>query len=766
MASMTATELDRLALETCHREPIHIPGSIQPHGMLLALEMPGLVVDRASANVEEWVGKPAAAILGRPVEEALGVDLGGRLRAALADGSIERSPVALAGARAILPGGPRSFEAIAHRSGPSMVVVELEPAAGDEATPPDRLHARVRAALSRLEGEPSLDDVCRAAAVEVRRITGVDRVLIYRFNEEWDGTVVAEDGNGALASYLGQKFPANDIPEQARALYRASRLRLIPDADYEPVPLVGRPGRDAPLDLSQSTLRSVSPVHVEYMRNMGTGASMSISILRNGELWGLISCHNREPHLVPFEVRTACDLLGRVLSIQVDAWERRSELEHRIGRQAAVARLLIEMAEGDDFVQGLVRRPEVLLDVTRAAGAAIYHEGDCFKVGATPAQPELEAIADWLATEDRGAVFSTDMLARQMPGAAAEAIKDAASGVLAVPISQLHRSMILWFRPEVLKTETWGGDPRKAAPAADGRIHPRSSFAAWRETVRLRAEPWRPAEVEAADDLRKAILGVVLRRAEERAQLTAELERSNQELEAFSYSVSHDLRAPFRHILGYAELLGEEEDARLSPEGRRYLGTIIESAQFAGALVDNLLAFSQMGRTTIIPTPIAMDALFREAIRAAQAELELAGRAVEWRLGPLPEVEGDVMMLRQVVTNLISNAVKYTRTRDRAVITVEGSTQGREAVFAVGDNGIGFDMSHVDKLFGVFQRLHRMEEFEGTGIGLANVRRIVNAARRPGLGRGRGRPRARPSGSPCRSRRKAVPPTRPARGGA
>ena len=259
-----------------------------------------------------------------------------------------------------------------------------------------------------------------------------------------------------------------------------------------------------------------------------------------------------------------------------------------------------------------------------------------------------------------------------------------------------------------------GATPRKNAPAEDGRIHPRRSFEAWQETVRLKAAPWRPSEVEAANDLRKAILEIVLRRAEERAQLSAELERSNKELEAFSYSVSHDLRAPFRHIIGYAELLREEEESSLSAEGKRYLATIVESAQFAGTLVDNLLAFSRMGRTSIHPVPINMDSLTHELIREVQTEIG-PGRSVAWQVGHLPEVEGDIMMLRLAMTNLISNAVKYTRKQPAAIIEIAGSIQGGEAVFYVKDNGIGFDMRHVDKLFGVFQRLHRMEEFEGTG---------------------------------------------------
>ncbi len=725
MTSSTINSAMDEALATCDREPIHIPSQIQPHGVLLTLALPDLRVVQVSTNVTDRLGRSPDSLLNGPVEVALGGDLAGRLRTAVADGSIERHPITITSARVEVDGGARSFEIIAHRSG-DMLVVELEPSSEDEATLSRRLYSLVRNFLARVENESTVIGVCQIAAVEIRRITGVDRVLIYQFDANWDGRVIAEDRNEVLPAYLGLKFPASDIPRQARALYRANRLRLIPDAGYEPVTIVPElaPGTEKPLDLSFSTLRSVSPIHVEYMRNMGTGSSMSISILINGELWGLISCHNQAPFLVPFEIRSSCDFLGQVLAIQIEAKAQKAEFTHRIDRQAAVGRLLTEMSEVDSFVDGLVKHPEILLSVTQAQGAAILHDGHCFRLGSTPEVIDVEAIADWLANANRGDVFATNSLGKQMPGSAAPTITDSASGLLAVAISQLHRGFILWFRPEVLQTESWGGDPTKNAPAADGRIHPRRSFEAWKETVRLQSIPWRTSEVEAANDLRKAILEIVLRRAEERAQLSAELERSNKELEAFSYSVSHDLRAPFRHIVGYAELLREEEGSQLSEEGKRYLATIVESAQFAGTLVDNLLAFSRMGRTSIHPVPIHMDTMTREVVREVQTEL--GDRSVEWKIGHLPEVQGDLMMLRLAMTNLISNAAKYTRKREHAVIEIEGSTQGLEVIFQVRDNGIGFDMKHVDKLFGVFQRLHRMEEFEGTGIGLANVRRIMS----------------------------------------
>jgi light-regulated signal transduction histidine kinase (bacteriophytochrome) len=714
---------DPADLSACDSEPIQIPGSIQPHGLLLALGEPGLEVLQVGTNLEAMLGVGLEAVLGRDVREVVGPGLAMLVVDSVDNPSLSRQPAFLAKGPILLDPDQRSFDAILHRADETLIL-ELEPSLIDEPAAFRDLYPMVRTSLTSLEGSAGVPDACALAAAEVRRITGFDRVLIYQFDEGWNGTVVAEDRNEELPSYLGHRFPASDIPAQARELYRTCRIRAIPDIGYQPSPIVPptNPRTARPLDLGLATLRAVSPVHLEYMANMGTPASLSISILIDGALWGLISCHHATPRRVPFEARTACEFLARVLALQVAARLQRDEYERRIARKSVQARLLAGMTEADDFVEALARQEADLLALVEAEGAAILHDGRCTRVGRTPDEETINRLADRLEREGRDDLFAADSLAGHFPDA--EAIKDIASGMLAIKTSKIHRGYLFWFRPERLKTVTWGGDPHKSAePGLDGRIHPRKSFEAWRQTVRLTSEPWRPGEVEAATELRAAIVGIVLRTAEERAQLSAELERSNKELEAFSYSVSHDLRAPFRHIVGYSEMLREEEGDRLGPEGKRYVDTIIESAQYAGTLVDNLLAFARMGRTTIHPVPIDMNSLIRDVIRDVMTET--GARSIEWVVGDLPPVQGDLMMMRLAMSNLASNAVKYTRPCDRAVVEIAAEPRGTEVVFSIKDNGIGFDMRYVDKLFGVFQRLHRMEDFEGTGIGLANVRRIM-----------------------------------------
>ncbi len=708
-------------LTGCAQEPIHIPGSIQPHGVLLAVTAGDFRLLQCSANAGAVLNADVAMALGRPLRDVLAAGAADLLDD-LVPGRVPDKGTALL--RQVTAGG-QIYNLIAHEADGALILEfeEVDPAATGSL---DALYPQIRTFVDVLGSTPSIEEMNAVAAAEVRRLTGFDRVLIYRFDENWHGTVVAEDRNDRLPSYLDLRFPASDIPAQARELYRLNRLRLIPDADYAPVPIlpVANPATGRPLDLSFSVLRSVSPLHLEYMKNMGTPASMSISIVAEGRLWGLISCHHSGPRRVPVHVRTACDFLGQVVAMQISAKSRSFDTALRVERQAIQTRLLSFMAAEDHFIQGLTQHPGELLALAAADGAAVVFNGAYALLGRTPDETGVRAIIDWLGRDQaQHEVYQTDTLSAEMPGA--DAFADTASGLLAIAISQLHPSFVLWFRPEVVQTVNWGGDPRKASAPEPGalRLHPRKSFEMWKETVRLKSLPWSPVEVDTAATLRNAIVGIVMRKAEELAQLTDELTRSNKELEAFSYSVSHDLRAPFRHIVGYAELLKSDDTVQLHDRGRRYLDTIIESAFSAGKLVDDLLGFSQMGRATLMPIKVDMNRLVDEVRRTMKPDMN--DREIDWQVADLAASWGDPSMLRLVIQNLLSNAVKYTRPRAVARIEVGSERNQKETVYWVRDNGTGFDMAYVDKLFGVFQRLHRMEDFEGTGIGLANVRRIV-----------------------------------------
>ncbi|MCQ4313956.1 ATP-binding protein [Pseudomonas stutzeri] len=720
MASSNERDSLARAVALCGEEPIHIPGSIQPHGFLLVLKEPQLIIVQASENVLHWLGVDAQALLGRPLTELIGECGFAERLAALAED--DHNPFHLSDISFSLPErvDQPSFALMAHRYD-GQLIVEFE-RAGSSGKAYDTLYPLMRTFVVQLQEAQDLELICQLAVREVKRITGFGRVKAYRFDAQGNGLVLAEEADDGYPRYLGLHFPASDIPPQARQLYRNNLIRVIQDANYKPCPLLPpiNPDTGKPLDLSFASLRSVSPVHLQYMRNMGTLASMSISIVIQGELWGMISCHDASPRAVGYQTRTACELLGRILSLQIEAKEAAALAQRKLELRRQIVEMLSAMADRDSVIEGFKSLPTVVLGFASASGAAIISGEHHETIGETPPPELLTRLTLWLSQQQERLVFSTDCVMRDIP--AVPELAEHGAGLLAISISRLHPHYLLWFRREQIKTVNWAGQADKQRDDHGG-LTPRDSFESWRETVRGYARPWQQVEMEGALELRTAVLGIVLRKAEEMAQLAGELRESNKELESFSYSVSHDLRAPLRHIAGYAELLGELEGSKLSDRGLRFLDNISDAARFAGTLVDNLLSFSQMGRAALRLSDVNLHALV-ESIRQELAP-DCEDRQIEWQVRAMPVVVADAAFIHMALRNLISNAIKYSRTREHATIEIGAEQRAEETIVYVRDNGVGFNMQYANKLFGVFQRLHRMEEFEGTGIGLASVRRIV-----------------------------------------
>ncbi|HZY16889.1 MAG TPA: ATP-binding protein [Ramlibacter sp.] len=688
-------------LVLCAEEPIRVPGAIQPHGWMVVLDGEGSLVGYSANWRDAQQAQQALAL----VREALG---------GLDDGE---APAPLG----VVEVDGRALDVLAHRRG-GLTVVEFEPRSPQTGTQAP-IYSLARHFLPQLQRADTVGKLAQLAADEIKRLTGFGRTLVYRFDEEGHGEVLAEAIEPGYDSYLGHRFPAADIPPQARDLYRLNQIRLIPDAHYTAVPLLGAaPGWDSrTLDMSFATLRSVSPVHLEYMRNMRTLASMSVSIVLGDRLWGLISCHDHQPRHLSFQTRAACEHLGRLLSLQIASQEDNADVAARLELRHLTLQLVAHLADSDATLQRLVGEPALLLRMAGASGAAVVLNDQCWTTGETPEPAQVAALAQWINA--KGAeTWSTDRLPEVYPPGLDFVAR--AAGVLAISISQVHQHLVLWFRPELVRTIRWAGDPRKEVQVTAGRIHPRQSFESWQEQVRGRSEAWSPAEVSAAGELRHALIGIVLRRAEEMNEVATELGRVNKELEAFSYTVSHDLRAPMRHIAGYVDLVQDMEGKQLSERAMRYLSHVKEAAAYAGHLVDALLDFSRMGRAALKRSQVDTRALVDELV--AEYSRQEAGRVIAWEVDPgLPVLTADPFLLQVALRNLLSNAVKYTRTRKSPQVRIRAIRNADGEGLEVADNGVGFQQKYVGKLFGVFQRLHQAEEFEGTGIGLASVRRIV-----------------------------------------
>ena len=724
-------------LTQCDREPIHLLGGVQPHGVLLAFREPDLTVAVVSDNTEGLLGLSPQSLRGQPVTRVLDADSLRRVRAGSATGPVR------------VTAGGRACSALLHVSD-GLSVLEFEPLAEDDAHAEEDALAAVHRLVSPLSLVQGTSALLQAAADAVRALIGFDRVMVYRFHPDWHGEVLAESRRADVDSFMGLHFPASDIPVQARALYTRNPLRLIADVGTRPVALVPptMPDTGRPLDLSGAALRSVSEVHLEYLRNMGVSASFSVSLLKDGALWGLIACHHLTPHPVPAARRQACEVLARLLSLQLSAEERGAGAASRARRADLQAQLVTRLGEAPSLPVALRAHGALLLELTGATGAAVLlgealdadahaAPGDApLLFGKTPGEAQVRALAAWLATEvGMGTTFQTECLGALHPSLAASA--DVAAGLLAVRLNPGAPGFVLWFRPEVSRTVTWAGNPHQPAQPEPGqaRLYPRGSFAAWREEVRGTSEPWTREDVAAAGAFQGALAGGVLRHAAELSRLSRALARSNAELESFSGTVAHDLKEPLRGIQQYTSFFLEDHAASLDPEGREHLQAVGWLAHRAQAMLEDLFEYSRLGRLALAWGEADMQAVVDEVLGLLSARLEEGH--VEVRLPRrLPQVLCDAVRIRQVWGNLLTNATKYQSAKPRWVeLGFLGPGEPRPAaanrsdapyVFFVRDPGIGIPPQFHESIFEMFRRLHPAQAYGGgSGAGLAIARRLV-----------------------------------------
>lgn len=517
-------ERDSVNLTNCDREPIHIPGAILPHGAMLVLECNTLRVLQAAGDTSGLLGQSIDDLLDRPVDSLFSIQQINRLHALCKEEDLVKPRHLLDPILRVVADCP--LDASAHRVDGNLIV-EFE--AGEPGDPfvADPL-AAVQLMVEGFGSAASLNALCQMATASVRRVAQYDRVMIYRFMADGSGWVIAENRAPELAPFLDLHYPAADIPQQARALYLKSWLRLITQVDYDPALLTPtlNPRTGTPLDMSYAILRDVSPIHREYLRNMGIDASMSISIIVAGKLWGLIACHHNSPRLLPRHLRAVCELFGSMFSLQLEAREKSEQFEARLASRKILQELMLNLAGVEDYAHGLTQQTpnlldyihggDIALDGSRSGGVAVRVEGEITFLGTTPTRQQISELTEWLTSymlETEG-VFATDRLSEIYPEA--KAFANVASGLLVIAVSRDPSDFILWFRPELVETALWAGDPVKpVTKGPDGdRISPRKSFEVWKHTVRNRALPWTLAETDSAFDLRVSLLQVVLRRIE------------------------------------------------------------------------------------------------------------------------------------------------------------------------------------------------------------------------------------------------------------
>lgn len=737
MANLTDPELisSDLSLTNCDREPIHIPNAIQPHGVLLTFSETEFIILQISQNSEAFLGKKPDAFLGQPLSILMQKEHIEAIRGCLNAEFSTINPLCLV---LSVRGKSQAFEGILHRTD-GVIILELERSIERRAVSFFDFYKFVKGPINHLQHTQTLAEFSQRAVTEIRTITGFDRVMLYRFDEDGSGHVIAENKGEGLESFLGLHFPSSDIPKQAKELYQLNLLRTIPDALYEPVPLEPElnPVTGVPLDMSMSGLRSVSSLHTEYMENMGVRASMSISLLRDSQLWGLIACHHYAPKRLSYETRTICEFLGQVISSEVGAKDDAEDLEYKMKLQTVHTRFVNTVAHCQTLGDGLQQNPRDLMDLVGASGVVFCESSKITSFGNTPPQEAIAGLLEWVDQHiGKDTIYSTNTLVTDYPAFAP--YKDVASGLLALRISRAQPTYLLWFRPEVIQTIDWGGEPNKPIGIdVDSSLWmtPRKSFELWKETVQLKSLPWKGCEINAALELRGSIVGIVLQKADELALLNTELERSNIELDSFAYVASHDLKEPLRGIHNYSTFLIEDYGKQLGEDGAHKLATLKRLTQRMEDLIDSLLHYSQFGRAELLFQPVDLGKVMKGVLDIIKISQPVP---VDFRVPrSLPTVQCDRIQVTELFANLISNAVKYNNQEQQWVEIgyilpeeinqpLPESLNRSQTVFFIKDNGIGIRTKHLETIFKIFKRLHSASQYSGgTGVGLTIARKTI-----------------------------------------
>jgi len=707
---------------SCDKEPIHILGKIQGHGFLIGVNNKDHHINYISENTAVYINDDPLKYLGKHIDE---IDV--QMNISNYEDKLKLSQIIVLGLGRgfetinpfYLELGGKQFNLIIKNSA-NIYLLEFEPCNNKEEFDVQKTIGR---SISEILAQSGLHNMLNIAAREIKKIIQYDRVMIYQFGEDGHGEVVAEEKNSDLKPFLGMHYPASDIPKQARELYKINLTRILADVNMECPAIISNQGQDAPLDLTHSVLRAVSPIHIQYLKNMGVAASFSISLISHGELWGLVACHNYSPKFIDYKAREASKLIGQILS---------PALEYRIGEEEndkfgllnqSVNTLIKYVEKESDIVSALTANAVTINDVCSGSGAVLVFDNKITSIGLTPNNDEVKEIVKWVINNTQDMLFYTHRFPAIYP--AAEKYSDIGSGLFACILSRELSEMILFFKPEQKQSIIWGGNPEKAVEvASDGslQLSPRKSFDKWTEIVRYSSAKWNQGEIAALINLREQVIYQITRKANEIRQLNERLKLAYEELDTFSFTVSHDLRTPLSSIKSYAELLLFTNE-NLDDNAKKILERINACADKMALLIKEILNYSSYTRNEIKLEKVNMKQLIDDVVTDINESLK--PQNLEFVIGETPDIFGDVVMIGQVFANLVNNAVKYSSRAQNASVKVEGYVSGNETIYTVTDNGIGIDIKYHNRVFELFKRMDNVKDFEGTGVGLAIVKRIM-----------------------------------------
>lgn len=703
-------------LSNCDVEPIHIPGQIQSHGFLIAFDenfliqyhSGNLVTDRGlTANLTGLYLDAIHTVfkLDKSVSFIKEIVNSGFLNGFDKNNP---SPVLLNG---------EAFHMILS-SGNPYCLLEFEPVREDAGRD---VQNNIGRSISEMLADRDLSHLLQNTANQIKNIIEYDRIMIYRFAHDGHGEVVAEARNENLPPLLGLHYPASDIPKQARELYKINLTRLIANVHTIPAALITASNQQNHLDLTHSQLRAVSPIHIQYLKNMKVDSSFSISIICHGELWGLIACHNYTPRFIDYKSRQSAKLIGQIFSSALGFRQDQMDQEIFGKYKMGVDSLTRNLLKSGNLRNALTGFEISLIDAVDASGAVLVYQNQISRIGQTPNEDQLYRLIGWLKKNVTQHIFFTSCLSELYPGAAD--FKNVACGIMVSVLSQEDNSYVMWFKEELVQTVKWAGNPEKSTePDIHGFTHisPRHSFEVWSQTVAGISKTWNNEEIKSVTRLREEILFAVNQKATELITHNEKLKQAYEQLDTFSYTLAHDLKNPLSAVKGYAQLIRMEEN---TPDTEHSIDRIIAGADKMNRMISEILAYSKVGESEFERKNVEVRPLIDEFIRDLEVVYDPA--RIEFIIGETPAIQGDPLMISQVFANLLSNAVKYSQGVEGSKIRIDGKVQDSEIVYIISDNGIGIEPEQMPRIFELFKRAGNVGAIEGSGVGLAIVKRII-----------------------------------------
>ena len=731
---------DLVTLTNCEHEPIHIPGKIQPYGFLIGVTS-AWKIDFCTENISAFLDLTHTQVLGQDFVAVFGLNVEKKILDYINEDKIQDVfPLEIELFE-------KPFQISIHKSF-DIYVLEAEPKFAGKEKLAD-VYAQTIQFVTQMNNTKSLRDLCALVAQGTREITGYDRVMIYRFDEQYNGEVFAEDCREDLEPFLGLHYPHTDIPAQARELYIKNQLRLIVDIDYKPVPIFTVDDKEGKnLDLSLSILRSTSPIHVEYLKNMGVGATLTISLIHHDRLWGLIACHHySEKNLSP-EIRLATKLQGQFITSQIDI--RQSNDENISAQKATLAFEQLTNLELPILHEGLntIVSTQQILDICNATGVTLVSRGKIFKNGETPSDEKIEILIKEITAKSNDKVFVTNKISDHFPETAQNS--DFA-GIIYHSLG--NNDHIVWYRPETVSEINWGGDPEKSIIKDSNGLHPRNSFNIWKQIVKNQSSIWKPYEINTAGQyahmLQNHLTLIMLSEEEEKYRNQSEILReTNSELENINWISTHDLQEPLRKIqLITSKTLSELDDITTESISNS-LERVSKSASRMSGLLEDILKYTRIKNTRDTLQEVDLNEILEATIKEMSEPITESNAIIEFE--KLPEVHAIHFLMRQLFLNIIQNSLKYASPdrQPKIIITASQEPVIMKHLYKVhchwvrfSDNGIGFEPQYAESIFKIFTRLHRQEQYTGSGIGLALCKKImqtiggdIHAEGKPGEG--------------------------------